>query len=409
MGDVPEADTPRLADYFGFQPLEVYKLDPRISNLLLKDLDGDRVDDVIVTNNARSRLDLLLSSTKKSVEDRSVLTKVNELVGDRRMRLVSLPVNKEIISVQTGDFNGDGKPDLAFYGNPAELVVLFNDGRGDFGRPQRINTGEAVESGSALAVGDLNRDGRDDLALLGSGEVTLVLQGAAGQLGEPERLPHTADNPRMIRTMDLDGDGGDDLMILDGGTDDPVRVRFATAGGRLGPEQRFAVESPRAIAFAPIDERPGVEMLVIEGQSGRVKVLTLDDAEVDDESRRRGRPIFYPLPHGSTRGRSLALGDLDGDHRTDVVVTDPANAQFLVFRQDANGSLGTSQTFPSLLGGRTVRLADLDGDGNDEVIVLSEQEKQIGRSLLADGRLAFPTPLPVSGEPVALDLADSRR
>ena len=41
-----------------------------------------------------------------------------------------------------------------------------------------------------------------------------------------------------------------------------------------------------------------------------------------------------------------------------------------------------------------------------EVIVLSEQEKQIGRSVLADGRLSFPTPLPLSGEPVAMDVAD---
>ena len=57
---VARADEPRLADYFGFLPLEVYKLDARISNLLLKDLDGDKVDDIVVVNNGRSRIDLLL-------------------------------------------------------------------------------------------------------------------------------------------------------------------------------------------------------------------------------------------------------------------------------------------------------------------------------------------------------------
>src|SRR6185436_7963867 len=56
-------DEPRLADYFGFQPLEVYKLDARI-NLLLRDLDGDKVDDIVVVNNGRSRIDLLLSGKK---------------------------------------------------------------------------------------------------------------------------------------------------------------------------------------------------------------------------------------------------------------------------------------------------------------------------------------------------------
>ena len=52
------------------------------------------------------------------------------------------------------------------------------------------------------------------------------------------------------------------------------------------------------------------------------------------------------------------------------------------------------------------RAADFDGDGKAEVFVLSEKEKQIARSVLEDGRLSFPTPLPTSGDPVALDVAD---
>ena len=87
-------------------------------------------------------------------------------------------------------------------------------------------------------------------------------------------------------------------------------------------------------------------------------------------------------------------------------MTDPANAQFLVYRQDGKSGLGAGQSFPGLVGGRTVRLADFDGDKKAEVVVLSEQEKQIGRCVLADGRLTFPTPLPISGEPVAMDVAD---
>src|SRR6185312_6712690 len=79
----------RLADYFGFRPLEIYKLEHRIGNLTLRDLDGDKVDDVIVSNNARSRIDLLLS-TKKPDDDlsnRPFRKDPNELQYDRRMRL----------------------------------------------------------------------------------------------------------------------------------------------------------------------------------------------------------------------------------------------------------------------------------------------------------------------------------
>ncbi len=134
-------------------------------------------------------------------------------------------------------------------------------------------------------------------------------------------------------------------------------------------------------------------------------MLTLDRSGTD-EANKRGRLAFFALPQGNERGRSLALGDLDGDGKQDVVVTDPSNAQVWAFLQSGRSGLGAGLTFPSLVGARTVHLADLDGDHKDEVYVLSEQEKQIGRSEFARGRLSFPTPLPITGEPVAMDLAD---
>ena len=122
------------------------------------------------------------------------------------MRLVSVPVNKEVVSLQTGDFNGDGKPDLVYYGTPAEVGSSSTRGRAVRKRSSKINTGEAVEAAGALAVGDLDQDGRDDLALLAENELIFVYQTAPGVLGEPERVPHTASNPRMLKVVDLDGD-----------------------------------------------------------------------------------------------------------------------------------------------------------------------------------------------------------
>ena len=184
-------------------------------------------------------------------------------------------------------------------------------------------------------------------------------------------------------------------MILDSESDHPIHVRFATDEKKLGPEQRFAVEVPRAIAFGQIDGKPGIEILVLEGQSGRARVLTLDQSA---DRRRRTSAAGWrssPCRRGTERGRSLAVGDLDGDGSKDVVVTDPANAQVWVYLQTGRSGLGAGQTFPSLGQARTVRLADRDGDGKDEVYVLSEQEKQIGRSTFENGRLTFPTPLPI--------------
>jgi len=408
IGPARGADEPRLADHFGFLPLEVYKLDNRISGLLIRDLDGDKVEDIAVINNARSRIDLLLSTRKPGggddPRDQASSKDVNQVHNDRRMRLVSLPVNKAVVSLQAGDFDGDGKADLAFYGEPAGIEIHYNRGNGRFGDVKRINVGEAVESAGALSVGDLDKDGRDDLALIGKDEIVLIYQREKGKLGEPERLPHTLDNPRMVKAVDIDGDGVDDLAMLNGGPDDPIRVRFAAGGAGYGPEERFFVENLRAYAFGPMDEKPGSELLMIEQQSGRTRVLTLDSDDDDDSNR--GRLAFYPLPPGSPQGRSLDVGDLDGDGKVEVVATDPGRAQFHVYRRSGKAGLGASRAYPGLAGGGPVRLADLDGDGKAEVYVLSEKEKQIGRSLLLDGRLSFPAALPITGDPVTLEVAD---
>ena len=402
-------EKPKLADYFGFLPLELYKLDYRIGNLTVADFDGDGTADVLVANNARSRLDLLLSSKRPEgqAEARPFRAEVNELESDKRMRLVSIPVNKAIVSLGVGDFNGDGRPDIVYYGTPAEVQILFNEGDGKFSEPKRINSGEALESSNALAVGDLDQDGRDDIALISEGELILIHQTSPGTLSEPERVPHTASNPLMVKLRDLNGDGAVDLVILDGGTDHPIHVRFGSAEKKLGPERRFAIEPPRSIAFGQIDGKPGVEVLTVENQSGRGKVYKFEESADDaDADQKWGRLIFLGLPKGSERGRALAAGDLDGDKKKDVVVTEPANAQVWVYRQTGKGGLSAGESFPSLLGAKEVALADLDGDDRDEVYVLSEQEKQIGRSRFEDGRLSFPTPLPIKGEPVTMGLAE---
>ncbi len=401
-----QAPAPKLADYFGFLPLELYKLDSRIANLQVVDLDGDKIADIIVSNNGRSRIDLLLS-TKKPADDkasRPFRKDPNELEYDRRMRLSSITVNKEVVSIDTGDFSGDGKPDLIFYGTPAEVTILSNDGKARFTEAKKIPCGDLVQKPSALAVADLDQDGRDDIAMLGDKELVFVYQTATGVLSEPERVPHTASAPWLIKAIDIDGDGAKDIVIVDSEGDHPIHIRFATDEKKLGPEQRFALDMPRAIAFGQMDGKGGSEILVLEGQSGRARVLSLDDSAAD-ESNKRGRLAFFALPQGNERGRSTDVGDLNGDKRKDVIVTDPANAQVWVYLQTGHSGLSSGQTFPSLGNARTVRI--LQGkDGKAEVYVLSEQEKQIGRSTFENGRLSFPSPVALEGDPVAMDVAD---
>ena len=179
----------------------------------------------------------------------------------------------------------------------------------------------------------------------------------------------------------------------------PTRRSWAPSSGS---PSRCRGRSPSGRSTA----RAGSEILTIEDQSGRARVLTLDQS--GDRRGQQARPAGVlracrRAPSAAGRWPSATWTATAG--RTSSSPTRPTPRSGSISRSGRSG-LGSGQTFPSLVGARTVHLADLDGDGKDEVYVLSEQEKQIGRSVFDKGRLSFPTPLPIAGEPVAMDVAD---
>ncbi len=75
------------------------------------------------------------------------------------------------ISVAVGDFNGDGKPDLAIANDFGNTVsVLLGNGNGTFASKTGYGTGDGPVS---LAIGDFNGDGKPDLAVANEGSATV--------------------------------------------------------------------------------------------------------------------------------------------------------------------------------------------------------------------------------------------
>jgi len=419
-----------LAQEYGFLPVEIYKFDNRMSNLTLADLDGDKVDDVIISNNGRSRIDVLFSDQKIEPDTEETERGVNTPAYDKRMRSRRYSVNKEIVGLVAADFNADGRQDLAYYGTPAAVVVMINEGAGKFADPVVRELGDGVATGSGLGSGDLNRDGLADIILLRENELVVLPQLKGGGFGDPVRLGHSAIRPRLMKIADFDGDGGDDLIVLGSSEDQPVHLRLSTpasksgsteGGLNLGPERRLKMDQVRAIGFADLDSRPGLEWMTVNNSTGRGHVMKLiapatqngaspaTPTDQTDVMARFGAIFDYPLPSAEGRSRSLDSGDLDGDGLMEVVVTDPEAARVIAFRRSSN----TSESFdigvqsPSLIGVRSIRVGDLDGDRKAEVYVLSEREKQIGRGVWRDGQLTFPAPLALAGgDPIAFELAD---
>ena len=400
-----------LSEYYGFRPLEIFKLASRSNSMLREDFNGDGLTDLMLIDNSHSRLDLLEQRPEPPHEsDQSSDRDINFIGNDWRFEHRKLPLNRQTAAVAAADLNGDGRVDLASLGVPDRVVVRLQPDAGEWNERLTYRIPDAIAAPWSIVGGDINGDDRDDLVILAENATCLLYQNAKGTLRAPRKLMNTSGKPGLIQIADLDGDGRNDICYLSG--DDVERglcARFQDDSGQPGPELRFALNRPRAVAMANIDDEAGQEILSIESQTGRVKISKLRRPAAR-EGELAGRFIQYGFGEpGSGKDRDLAIGD--GDGLQDVVVTDPAAAGMLVFRQHADKGLDLGQTFPGLLGAKQLRMVDLDNDGRDEVIVLSTKETTLAVSRFENERLTFPRTIPISTgrEPACLDVLDFDR
>ncbi|MBN2455982.1 MAG: VCBS repeat-containing protein [Sedimentisphaerales bacterium] len=423
-----QADHNDLSAYYGFNEMEIIKLDWNISNLRVADFNGDGLLDIAIVNNSKAKIELLVQKQEfgpgqQEVEVDPNDVDINTIVPLTRFDRQHLAVTEMIYSLVCGDLNSDGMMDLAYYGNPKGLYVILQKAGDDsteqekiseiepnspkklnWQMKKRIKIDDGLTRAGALVCADLDNDGLDDLVLAGKTTVYVILQKQDGSLDEPAKYPCGSDRILGIEVGDLNGDKIADLVVITSDDDKPMRVRFGMQTGHLGPEMHFDIEQPYALELCDIDNKPGDEILTVDNRSGRLisyKLVTKGKEDAD-------WPIqFYPLVSGEGQTkRDLVTGDFDADGLTDIVISDPAAAELILYKQVAELGLAEPVRFPALSDIEGLAVTDIDQDGRDEIGLLSIKEKLIGISRLENNRLTFPEPIEVYGEPVAMELAD---
>jgi hypothetical protein len=334
------------------------------------------------------------------------------------------------MAIAIGDLNGDGKPDIAVSINRG-MSVLLNNGDGTFGAPTYYNASSYQGAGQAgiaiadlnndgkndviatnfngvfeflnkghgkfavkdtkapagtqvLTVGDMNGDGKMDFAVAdGGGDVFTYLGDGTGKFtagpGYPNSQAYYSDFPLNLALTDFNGDGAPDLMLL---TDNNVATVTLGRGDGTFAGGAFSywgeINSGRSIVTADFngDGIPDVAFSYV----GINQATYPEDFGVQRGTGHGtlGAPVFVNAsPCNSNPTDTIATGDVNGDHKADIVATLVGSQgagclsnMVSVVTGKGNGKFNAPAYYPT---GATaqeglVYLADINGDGKPDIV-----------------------------------------
>jgi uncharacterized protein (TIGR03437 family) len=352
-------------DYLGTTlqraPVE-YAIDSRAVSVLLADLNGDRKLDIIVAGTA------FPPSTTGNV---SVL--LNNGSG-LFFRADSFRAGSQPVSIALADFTGDGKPDLAvasagnLLGDSGSVALLRGNGDGTFQAPQQFSAGTNPRS---VLAGDFNGDGRLDLAVASSGsaDVSILIGNGSGGFG-PVLSTSVGMPADYLAAGDLDGDGKLDVVALESASNTMSLLRGLGDGTLVVSGHYLAGRGAQSLALIDLPNFSGPSILSPDTTAAEPHLQLLNPS---GGGRFDGIRAYYANP-GT---RSVAVADFNRDGRLDMVTADSnrrlsvlLNSGGGVFQNPSTMTIPSGATSPS--NATSVTTGDFNGDGIPDIAAVND-------------------------------------
>jgi hypothetical protein len=309
--------------------------------------------------------------------------------------------------IATTDLNGDGKPDLVIADGGASISVLLGNGDGTFQPPTTYPVPQFSQFGdqfiSSLAIGDFNHDGKPDVAVAislpgstegfytqnPSGDLLVFLGNGDGTLQPPTTIALTYAALSLVQT-DVNGDGIQDLVLLQADYYDFPYSEYISA------EVSVLLGNGDGTFKAPINTSVPAEAIELAvgdlNGDGKPDVVTANQQSFSILLG-NGDGTFQTPVTLAVAADSVALADFTGNGKLDLVTSFPVaggGTTLSVFLGNGNGTF-QNPTITNV--GETCTgpfIGDLNGDGRPDVVVTCDQSGVV--VLLGNGDGTFGTP-----------------
>jgi len=289
-------------------------------SVAIGDLNCDGKPDLAVASNSSNTLSVLLNTTTSGSSTPSFSAKTDFTTGSYSR------------SVAIGDLNGDGKPDIAVANTGSNTVSIFlNTTTPGASTPSFLaKTDFAVSSDPySVAIGDLNYDGKPDLVVASnfSSTVSILLNTTTPLASTPTFSAKTdfatGVGPYSVEISDLNGDGKPDLAVANSGNDKVSVLLNTTTPGALTPS--FLAKTDFTTGYCPFYvaigdlNSDGKPDLSAVSASYQAVSVLLNTTTPGASTPSFSANTDYPIGSGII---FVAIGDLNGDNMPELVVAD---------------------------------------------------------------------------------------
>jgi hypothetical protein len=292
------------------------------------------------------------------------------------------------ISLVVGDFNGDGKQDLAVANNgsgnnDSSVSILLGNGGGAFSAPTNFPVGGSlISSPLDIAVGDFNGDGKQDLVTVNfnSNNVSILLGDGAGSFSPATNYP----GGRKVAVGDFNGDGIQDLAVTNSSG---VAISLGNGAGGFSAPTNFPTSSPEGVAVGDFNGDGKQDLAVADDINRRVSIL------LGDGNGHFSAPTSFSTPNTPS---VVVVGDFNGDGNQDLAVV---NGLVSIFLGNGAGSFSAAINF--LVGNpnpgpnpRDIAVGDFNGDGMQDLVTANNNASNLAMLLRNCALTPTPTPTP---------------